>query len=793
MSATLAAACCCADALYATGPLSVARGLPATNFARWSGSAWTGIDVGPVDGDAGADGEILAMAVHDSDLYTTGASHRFVADRDSLTPAGVEVNNIARWDGSNWSTLGGIDSGGDGFAILSWNSTLILAGSFSSVDSVSASNIAAWGPSSWAALGDGLSSRVNALGTFDGDLVAGGFFTASGATTARRIARWNGSAWSEIGGGVDDEVHAILEWDDGSRAGNALYIGGEFTSAGVGLAEQTTVNKVARWGRVIFDQGTVEIVDGVVTLAGPEDWPAWAADASLWIGETEYDVDTRDSDTQLTLVDTGVNVSAGTAFELLSDDPHWSDLPAIDTRDVTAMVIHDDELIIARGTFSTVNIYRWTGGGWELIGQPNAIVQVLASFDDELHAGGRFTLIGSTAAKRIARWDGSAWHALGAPGSGGEGGGVGLDFRETVTAGNQPPIVNALAAFNGELHVGGRFHVVAQGTAFREGSPQVARPQWNRVSGGTQSAGLAMVRYANQPVIGGAFTIIGSDADNRRIARLVNSTWSPLAAGLADGRVNALIVFGDDLIAGGTFTGAQGGPSMTRVGRWDGTQWHAMDTGLPFEVHSFAVFNGDLYAGVDTTGHALYRWDGAEWVEVTGPGNPDGPLFAMAVYDGDLYLGNASGTLRKYDGTSTTTITGFFDAPAGATQAIRAMQTWLDPVSETERLIIGGDFTERNDGFGGITPTKAIAQYTTAGGFAVMGDGFTDRGWEDWDDSPDPPIVVRALAVHDGDLIAGGNFTRSGATRTRRVARWNGSAWSEVDVGFNDDVFALLG
>src|SRR5690606_15242555 len=52
-----------------------------------------------------------------------------------------------------------------------------------------------------------------------------------------------------------------------------------------------------------------------------------------------------------------------------------------------------------------------------------------------------------------------------------------------------------------------------------------------------------------------------------------------------------------------------------------------------------------------------------------------------------------------------------------------------------------------------------------------------------------------ALAVHNGDLIAGGVFTTAGGTTAHRIARWDGSSWSALSrpsgPGVNDAVRAL--
>jgi hypothetical protein len=64
-----------------------------------------------------------------------------------------------------------------------------------------------------------------------------------------------------------------------------------------------------------YTTGTVEIVDGVVTLTTGT-WPDWASYGILKVSNNYYSVDTRDSDSQVTLDDTTLDVDAGTSYEL---------------------------------------------------------------------------------------------------------------------------------------------------------------------------------------------------------------------------------------------------------------------------------------------------------------------------------------------------------------------------------------------------------------------------------------------------------------------------------------------
>lgn len=67
-----------------------------------------------------------------------------------------------------------------------------------------------------------------------------------------------------------------------------------------------------------FSDGTIEVADGVVTFTLDEESaiPSWAANGEILADNTVYDIDTRDDDDQVTLIDTTVDVDSGTSYTL---------------------------------------------------------------------------------------------------------------------------------------------------------------------------------------------------------------------------------------------------------------------------------------------------------------------------------------------------------------------------------------------------------------------------------------------------------------------------------------------
>lgn len=242
ISATASFAVSGSPELYVAGDIVTAGGLPVNNIARWNGSTWSSVGTGTSEPGA-------SLAVYDDG---TGAA--LYVGGNFATAGGITVNGIAKWNGTAWSALGSGLAGPVGFfgAIRmsvyddGSGSALYIGGQFSSVNGVSANNIAKWNGSNWAAVGSGLNDRAGAMAIYDEgngpELVIGGDFTQAGGVSANHVAKWNGTHWSTLGSGTDDFVYALATFDDGT--GPALYAGGKFRSAGGKISSY-----IAKWQR----------------------------------------------------------------------------------------------------------------------------------------------------------------------------------------------------------------------------------------------------------------------------------------------------------------------------------------------------------------------------------------------------------------------------------------------------------------------------------------------------------------------------------------------------------------
>lgn len=228
--------------VYVVGYFSIKPELPdgTTNvshhIARWTGTNWLG--VGP-EGVTDVRGYSLAapyaVAVGKSGEVYVGGQF-FMA-----TPSGV-ASNIVKWDGKNWSTLGLGISGCTGFACkpvvhamtVADDGSLYAVGNFGFVGGVAANNVARWDGTNWSALagitGNGTDGQAFAVAARGTEVFVGGNFGIAGGFPARSIARWNGQFWSQLGpgptNGVAGDVLSLAVDNTG------LYVSGDFTSAG---------------------------------------------------------------------------------------------------------------------------------------------------------------------------------------------------------------------------------------------------------------------------------------------------------------------------------------------------------------------------------------------------------------------------------------------------------------------------------------------------------------------------------------------------------------------------------
>jgi trimeric autotransporter adhesin len=307
--------------LFAGGWFNNAGGVNVNNMAQWDGLNWDSVG-------AGCNGFINAFAVYNSNLYVGG---------EFTGIGGIAANDIAKWDGYRWLPVGGgiKDDQYGVYSLAVYGGILYAGGSFDSAGGKPIYAIAQWNDTAWSALGTGISAAdeddgVFAMVVYDGKLCIAGDFVVSGGTN---IALWDGSSMSAPGGGTLGPVYSLAVYE------NELYVGGQITQAG-GIP----ANCIALWNSV--------------------NWSS--PDSGIW-GENGYSI-------------------------------------------VNALTVYNGELY-AGGFFDTANgvhancIAKWDGTNWSSVGSGINVggdIDAMTVFNNSLFVGGGFDSAGGVYTKNIA-------------------------------------------------------------------------------------------------------------------------------------------------------------------------------------------------------------------------------------------------------------------------------------------------------------------------------------------------------------------------------------------------------
>jgi trimeric autotransporter adhesin len=211
----------------------VALGFNEINYSQtaqlrvWNGTTWAVLSPGSLPGSTDWSSLSNGVAMPDGSFvyggYGVGAPlQRLWPDRREVVVTSVSlgtyISSVAR------------DATGN----------FIVGGNFQSIEGMAIDNIARWNGAAWVTMGDGLNGNVSVLTTLTtGEVIASGLFTASGNTPMRHIARWDGVRWHAVGEGLDAPATHLEALPDGGVA-----VVGEFKVAG-GMASPS----VARWVR----------------------------------------------------------------------------------------------------------------------------------------------------------------------------------------------------------------------------------------------------------------------------------------------------------------------------------------------------------------------------------------------------------------------------------------------------------------------------------------------------------------------------------------------------------------
>ncbi len=191
-----------------------------SGVALWTEDGWEAV------GDSRIFGTLQAVALYEGYIYAGGSF--------------TEMENLIRWNGSEWETLAGNINGAIHSMDVDEDGNLYIGGWFRFIDDLEVNRVAMWDGNEWSAFGEGINGIVDVVTVADGAIYAGGSFTQADGTQAEHLARWDGISWSPVGDGVSGldctTVHAVEVTNDN------VYVGGRFDMAG-----NTEAVHFARW------------------------------------------------------------------------------------------------------------------------------------------------------------------------------------------------------------------------------------------------------------------------------------------------------------------------------------------------------------------------------------------------------------------------------------------------------------------------------------------------------------------------------------------------------------------
>ena len=390
-----------------SGVFATAGSVPVSNFAVWNGASWSAAGTG-LDSSGN---RLVATATN---LFVGG---------DFGGANGTYVSHITSWDGTNWSPIG-IPGRMNGVvnsvnALATDGTNLYAGGTLTYAGLSSVTNLARFDGTNWYSLGiiDAYPTNavaVDAIAISSNGVYVGGDFSSVSGVSAANIAQWDGTNWHPLAGGPQGGngiVASITARPDGLYVTGASYNGTVYGEPFLFRWDGTNWNNVVNYNPSnTFVQFTIN--DPLIGM----DAVAFQG-SNLFLGG-HFDIEWHDP--TLTIFSNCPNILMfdGTYAQIVGT--------GLDSNVLSLAAVGNN--VYAAGNFAHAGgnaankIARWDGTNWYAVGSGvvgNGNVQALAAMGNYLYAGGNFTNMGGVATPSLARWDGTNWTALGSGAVGG--------------------------------------------------------------------------------------------------------------------------------------------------------------------------------------------------------------------------------------------------------------------------------------------------------------------------------------------------------------------------------------
>ncbi len=570
-------------------------------------------------------------------------------------------------------------------------------------------------------------------------------------------------SWGQLGSGIggDDETFALSVARNGD-----LLAAGWFNQIG----KATNTENVARlsasqnkWMPLNTDPGISSIDDDSYEIVE-------APNGDIYVGGNFQGADGNDTMDYIARWDGAQWHSVGS----IDDDG------ALDCGDMSgscgvfAMAFDADGNLYAggnialRGDSAARGVLKWNGTEWSSLapsdadenvrGLDNAVRDIVVDSQGNVIIGGLFENVGGLeGADHVASWDGTNWIAFGDEAVNSNVLSLAVGKNDVVYVGSQASNYAGIA----QADYIGKWDGAAWsalGNDTNDGTPDVGEGAIDDYVLGiaVDTSGESDVVYA-----GGDFDNAGNIDEADKIAKFENGIWSKLGdEGTFDVDDHVRDIALDqsgNLYIGGWFNDFNGDSGIDGFAKFDGQEWSAVGDSYSSVFNGSDVYsvktapNGDIYAGGnfeniggDPTADYLAKWDGEAW---SGVGSYD---YGNGQTDGYLICGNGSGSCGVFA---------------------------ID-FDSLGNLYVGGRFASREYN----NPLLEKVAKWNGTSWSNVGANFTNDG-------PAIGNSVRAIAVDEADNVyVGGMFYDAGGVDTAdRLAKWNGTAWSGIGNGNNND------
>ncbi|MFH1652786.1 MAG: FN3 associated domain-containing protein [Pseudomonadota bacterium] len=243
--------------LYAGGDFLKIGHIAVDHIARWDGTTWNKLATTAMQKD-GVDGTVFALAMDNSNhLYVGGFFNN---------AGGKPAENIAMWDGLQWSALGqGVNGKVHDIAIDS-KGMVYAVGEFKLAGGKGADLIAQWNPDTkqWSSL-PGLINLNNgcALAIDKNDTLYVGLCDLPISSSGKKgVAKWDGNSWNMVGNEFNASVYGLKIIND------ELYAGSRFSKAGDYATRSIEKWDGHKWVGVGINRSVFSIQGSKLTVLG---------------------------------------------------------------------------------------------------------------------------------------------------------------------------------------------------------------------------------------------------------------------------------------------------------------------------------------------------------------------------------------------------------------------------------------------------------------------------------------------------------------------------------------------